>query len=145
MEEKVGIVGAGKLGGALARALCEAGVGVVAITDIILDRAASKAKMCGDDTCAIPLAELPDDLTLRRNWEYRSMLLGFNRYVTRSKDGKKTDILADTKSITLELPYVTKAGKPVSFTWTLPIKYPDRPREMAWLIDFRHDKFRVVR
>jgi len=64
MEEKVGIVGAGKLGGALARALCEAGVRVVAITDIILARATSKAQMCGDDTCAVPLAEIPNDLTM---------------------------------------------------------------------------------
>jgi predicted short-subunit dehydrogenase-like oxidoreductase (DUF2520 family) len=64
MDEKVGIVGAGKLGGSLARALCEAGVKVVALTDIVLERAIAKAKMCGDDTCAIPMIELPDDLTM---------------------------------------------------------------------------------
>ena len=64
MEEKVGIVGAGKLGGSLARALCEAGVKVVAITDIVLERASAKVRMCGDETCAVPVADLPNDLTM---------------------------------------------------------------------------------
>ena len=64
MEEKVGIVGAGKLGGSLARALCEAGVKVTAIADIVIARAFAKAQMCGDETCAVPLVELPNDLTM---------------------------------------------------------------------------------
>ncbi|MFH1738792.1 MAG: hypothetical protein ABIH23_07270 [bacterium] len=88
--------------------------------------------------------KLIDDLTLRPDWEYRSMLLDFKRYLTRGKDKKKVDILADAKTITLDLPYVTKAGKPISFTWIVPPKYPPRPREMAKLIDFAHDKFKIV-
>ena len=64
MEEKVGIVGAGKLGGSLARALCEAGVKVVAITDRVIARAISKAEKCGDETCAVPMVALPNDLTM---------------------------------------------------------------------------------
>jgi len=63
MEEKVGIVGTGKLGGSLARALCEAGVNVVAISDINFPRALQKAKLCGDETFAVPLENLPQDLT----------------------------------------------------------------------------------
>ena len=88
--------------------------------------------------------KLVSNLTLQKNWEYRSMLLDFKRYLTRGKDDKKVDILENTKTITLDLPYVTKAGKPISFTWAVSPRYPHRPLEMAKLVDFRHNEFKIV-
>jgi hypothetical protein len=89
--------------------------------------------------------ELVKDLTLRANGgEYRSMILGFKRKVPQGKARADVDILENAKSITLELPHLTKGGKPVSFTWNVLAKYPTRPFEMALLIDFAPDKFKIV-
>lgn len=89
--------------------------------------------------------ELVKDLTLRaKGGEYRSMLLGFKRKVPRGNRGTEVNVLENTKSITLELPRLTKAGKPVSVTWKVPPDYPPRPFEMALLINFGRDTFKIV-
>jgi len=64
MTEKIGIVGAGRLGSSFARALCEAGCSVVAVSDKIESRARACAAMCGVETAATSPENLPDDLTL---------------------------------------------------------------------------------
>ncbi len=88
---------------------------------------------------------LVKDLRMRANGgEYRSMIIGFKREVPQGSGGSKVDILNNAESLNLFLTNVKKAGKPVHFTWRLPIKYPWRPHEMALLIDHPHEKFRVV-
>ena len=85
------------------------------------------------------------DLTLRASvGVYRSMLIGFKRKVPQGNRGAMVDFLENTKSITLELPRLTKGGKLVSFTWDVPPKYLVRPLEMALLVDFSPDKFKIV-
>ncbi|HOE11736.1 MAG TPA: hypothetical protein PLQ35_14275 [bacterium] len=93
--------------------------------------------------------ELLRDLTLRQDFYYKSMILGFDRYVPVGKNKKnpekKADILADTKTLNLKLTYIKKGGKPVEFTFDVPPKYDQRPREMALLVDFFHETFKPVR
>ncbi len=89
--------------------------------------------------------QLAKDLTLRANGgEYRSMILGFKREVPQGHRGSKVNILENTETITLELPRITKAGKPVRFTWKVKPDYPTRPLQMALLVDFPQDKYRIV-
>lgn len=64
MEEKIGIIGAGRLGSSLARALCEAGCSVDAIADKIESRAKTCAAICGLSTVGCTSNDLPPDLTL---------------------------------------------------------------------------------
>ena len=62
--EKIAIIGAGRLGRSLARALCEVGGIVAAVHDIDRRRARSCVALCGSQTRASSLSELPADLTL---------------------------------------------------------------------------------
>jgi predicted short-subunit dehydrogenase-like oxidoreductase (DUF2520 family) len=64
MEELVGIVGAGRLGASLARALCEAGCTVQAVCDRDVGKAELTALSCGDFTIACTVDSLPQHLTL---------------------------------------------------------------------------------
>ncbi|MBN2000511.1 DUF2520 domain-containing protein [candidate division KSB1 bacterium] len=64
MNEKIGIIGAGRLGKSLARALCEAGCHVSAVSDKIYERALACSDYCGPFTKAFSLESLPPDLTL---------------------------------------------------------------------------------
>ncbi len=64
MNEKIGIIGAGRLGQSLARALCEAGCSVQAIYDADETRAKCCVALCGDTTQSLPLEAFPTDLTL---------------------------------------------------------------------------------
>ena len=88
---------------------------------------------------------LMKDLRMRANGgEYRSMIVGFQRKVPQGNRGSMVDILENAESLNLFLSNVKKGGKPVHFSWRLPIKYPWRPHEMALLIDHPHGKYRVV-
>ncbi len=64
MIEKIGIIGAGRLGQSLARALCEAGCSVQVIYDADESRAKCCAALCGDTIQALPLEAFPTDLTI---------------------------------------------------------------------------------
>ncbi|HPG41035.1 MAG TPA: DUF2520 domain-containing protein [bacterium] len=62
--DKIAVIGAGKLGSALARALSEHGFTVIAIYDRDANRAIKCAQACGSLTRFMPLHEFPADLTL---------------------------------------------------------------------------------
>ncbi len=64
MTENIGIIGAGRLGKSLARALCEAGCRVTAVCDKIQERARACSDFCGAYTLAFDVHDLPRDLTL---------------------------------------------------------------------------------
>jgi len=62
--DKIAVIGAGKLGSALARALSEHGFKVIAIYDRNANRAIKCAEQCRHLTRFIPLHEFPTDLSL---------------------------------------------------------------------------------
>lgn len=64
MQEKIGIIGAGKLGHSFARALCEAGCLVAAINDADITRAKCCAALCGENIAACKLKDFPSDITM---------------------------------------------------------------------------------
>ena len=64
VEEKIGIIGAGRLGASLARALCEVDCSVAAICDRKKGSALRCAALCKQYTEAYSLNQLPRDLTL---------------------------------------------------------------------------------
>ncbi|OGC09915.1 hypothetical protein A2V82_03765 [candidate division KSB1 bacterium RBG_16_48_16] len=64
MEELIGIIGAGRLGASLARALSEAGCTVPAVCDRDVRKAEQTASSCGDVTIACAIDSLPQHLTL---------------------------------------------------------------------------------
>ena len=64
MEERIGIIGAGRLGSSLARAFCEAGCQVIAISDRIDSVAKVCAAQCDENTRAYSIDDLPTDLSV---------------------------------------------------------------------------------
>lgn len=64
MKEKIGIIGAGRVGKSLARALSEAGCSVRAVFDRREERALTVAALCKPETRVYALPELPTDLTM---------------------------------------------------------------------------------
>lgn len=64
MEEKIGIIGAGRLGSALARALSEVGCSVTAVSDKEAAKGEKCASLCGENTKYYPIENLPDNLTI---------------------------------------------------------------------------------
>ena len=64
MQEKIGIIGAGRLGKSLARALCEVGYAVCAIHDVNRAAAESCISMCGTQIKFYKVEDFPDFLTL---------------------------------------------------------------------------------
>ncbi len=64
MEEKIGIIGAGRLGSGLARALSEVGSSVIAVCDKEKAKGRKCAGLCGESTKYYPIEELPEELTI---------------------------------------------------------------------------------
>ena len=63
-NEKIAIIGIGRLGKSLARALCEVGCDVIALSDRNRDKALDCAKKCGDSTNYYTLEWLPQKATM---------------------------------------------------------------------------------
>jgi predicted short-subunit dehydrogenase-like oxidoreductase (DUF2520 family) len=64
VEEKIAIIGIGRLGKSLARALCEVGCDVISLTDQESAKAIACAKKCGDSTQNYKLEKLPQNVTM---------------------------------------------------------------------------------
>jgi predicted short-subunit dehydrogenase-like oxidoreductase (DUF2520 family) len=62
--EKIAIIGIGRLGKSLARALCEVGFEVLSLTDRTPNKATRCARTCGESTKYYPLEEIPREVTL---------------------------------------------------------------------------------
>jgi len=62
-EEKIAIVGTGKVGIAFAKALCEKGLHLAAVYNHHKDKAARCVEICENKTTYRPLEEFPSDLT----------------------------------------------------------------------------------
>ena len=63
-EEKIAIVGTGRVGTALTRALYETGYNVAVVYDTDMDKARAIAAQCGNMPQVVPMEEFPTDLGL---------------------------------------------------------------------------------
>ena len=63
-NEKIAIIGIGRLGKSLARALCEVGCDVVALSDLDKNKAIGCAKKCGDSTKYYQIEQIPRTVTM---------------------------------------------------------------------------------